>query len=237
MNRKEHFLAALKLQEPDRVPMFDFLFQQPLYEKLIGHRPESYNGRDAVEWALALDHDGVWLPFGGFTGLQPKCLAENVYQDEWGTIYQKSEASSPIDAPIDYPIKNRGDLKNYCVPDPTLSGRDSEIRVAVEMENDDLAILSGVGGRLTTAWMLMGYENICLDTVKKYIGRQKDTIGIRHFRRNIWSCWTSIKLSTMREMFGIDAWRVPWKGNLKRAGQRPGNKVIPKWSPSSERAK
>jgi len=161
MNRKERFFAALNLQEPDRVPMFDFLFQQPLYEKLIDRRPESYNGRDAVECALALDHDGVWLPFGGFTGLKPKYLAENVYQDEWGTIYQKNEASWPIDAPVDYPIKNRGDLKNYRVPDPTLAGRDSEIKAAVEMDNDDIAILGGVGGPLTTAWLLMGYENIC----------------------------------------------------------------------------
>ncbi|UCE07786.1 MAG: hypothetical protein JSW07_07070 [bacterium] len=161
MKRKERFMAALKLQEPDRVPMFDFLFQQPLYQKLIGRRPEAYNGSDAVACALALDHDGVWLPFGGFTGLKPKYLAENVYQDEWGTVYQKNNASWPIDAPVDYPIKNRGDLKNYPVPDPTLPGRDSEIKAAVEMDNDDIAILGGVNGPLTTAWLLVGYENIC----------------------------------------------------------------------------
>ena len=51
--------------------MFDFLFQQPLYEALIGRRPETYNGRDAVACALALNHDGVWLPFGGFSGYKP----------------------------------------------------------------------------------------------------------------------------------------------------------------------
>ena len=69
MKRKERFLAALRGEVPDRVPMFDFLFQQPLFEELIGHRPGGYNGEDAVECALALDHDGVWLPFGGFSAL------------------------------------------------------------------------------------------------------------------------------------------------------------------------
>ncbi len=88
--------------------MFDFLFQQPLYEKLLGTRPEAYNGQDAVRCALALNHDGVWLPFGGFTGLQPKYLAENVYQDEWGTTFQKNDSSWPIDAPIDYPDQRAG---------------------------------------------------------------------------------------------------------------------------------
>lgn len=160
MKRKERFMAALNLQEPDRVPMFDFLFQQPMYEALIGHRPEAYNGRDAVECALALDHDGVWLPFGGATGYEPKFLAEDVYLDEWGTTYRKNAASWPIDAPIDYPVKGRGDLRAYRPPDPTLPGRDSEIRAAVDMNNDDMAILGGVTGPLTTAWMLMGYEGI-----------------------------------------------------------------------------
>jgi uroporphyrinogen decarboxylase len=160
MKRKERFLAALRREVPDRVPMFDFLFQQPLFEELIGHRPRGYNGEDAVKCALALDHDGVWLPFGGFSGYKPEFLAENVYKDEWGTTYQKNEASWPIDAPIDYPIKTRTDLANYSPPDPSLPGRAAEIKIARNMENDDIALLGGVQGPLTTLWLLMGYEAI-----------------------------------------------------------------------------
>jgi uroporphyrinogen decarboxylase len=160
MKRQERFLAALRREVPDRVPLFDFLFQQPLFQALIGRRPEGYNGRDAVECALALDHDGVWLPFGGFSGYQPEYLSPNVYRDEWGTTYQKGEASWPIDAPIDYPIQTRADLKGYQSPDPTLPGRAAEIIAARDIENDDIALLGGVQGPLTTLWLLMGYEAI-----------------------------------------------------------------------------
>jgi uroporphyrinogen decarboxylase len=160
MNRKERFMTALRVRQPDRVPLFDFLFQEPMYEALIGHRPGGYNGRDAVACALALDHDGVWLPFGGFSGYQPRFLAEDVYQDEWGTTYRKTPASWPIDAPVDYPIKTRADLRGYRPPDPTLPGRTAEIEAARGMPNDDIALLGGVQGPLTTAWLLMGYENI-----------------------------------------------------------------------------
>ena len=161
MTRTERFLAALRHEKTDRLPTFDFLFQQHLYEVLIGTKPEAYNGRDAVNCALALDHDAVWIPFGGFSGLQPNFIEKDVYVDEWGTTYKINESSWPIDAPIDYPIKNRADLLKYQAPDPTLPGRNSEILKALEMENDQIAVLGGVGGPFSTAWLLMGFENIC----------------------------------------------------------------------------
>jgi uroporphyrinogen decarboxylase len=162
MQRKERFLAALSRRPVDRVPMFDFLFQQPMYASLIGRKPESYNARDAVACALALEHDAVWIPFGGFAGFQPHYLSDYIYIDEWGTTLQKDASAWPIDAPINYPIQSRADLRSYRPPDPTLPGRDDEILTALAMSNDGLAITGGVGGPFSTAWMLMGYECIAV---------------------------------------------------------------------------
>jgi len=162
MTRRERILTAIAGRQPDRVPMFDFLFQKPMYEALIGRQPDGYNGRDAVACAVALGHDGVWLPFGGFSGFQPRYLEKNVYVDEWGTTYETSDSSWPIDAPIDYPIKSRADLAGYRSPDPTLPGRDEQIVEAGRVNPDDLALFGGVAGPLTTTWLLMGYENLAL---------------------------------------------------------------------------
>jgi uroporphyrinogen decarboxylase len=162
MQRKERFLSAVNRQPVDRVPMFDFLFQEPMYAALIGHKPGSYNAPDAVACALALEHDAVWIPFGGFSGFQPQILSDKTYIDEWGTTYQKDDAAWPIDAPIDYPIKSRSDLKKYQPPDPTLPGRDGEILAALAMDNDGLAITGGVGGPFSVTWNLMGYERIAV---------------------------------------------------------------------------
>ncbi len=161
MKRKERILTALSLGIPDRVPLFDFLFQQPMYEALIGRRPAAYNAPDAVALALALDHDGIWVPFGSYGGFQPTYLATDVYVDEWGTTYQKTPASWPIDAPIAYPIKTRADLARYRMPDPTLPGRTADVAAAVMGQNDGMAILPGIQGPFTTAWLLMGYEQLC----------------------------------------------------------------------------
>ncbi len=161
MKRRERLHAALALQEPDRVPLFDFLFQEPLYEAMIGRRPGAYNAPDAVRLALALDHDGVWLPFGAYGGFQPRYLQEDTYVDEWGTTYRRTTYSWPIDAPIDYPIKSRQDLLRYTPPDPTLPGRAAEIVVARSVPHDNLSLQAGIQGPFTTAWLLMGYERMC----------------------------------------------------------------------------
>ncbi len=160
MNRKERFLTAVKNQQPDRVPLFDFLFQKPLFEALIGREPDGYNAQDAIGCALALNHDGVWLPFGGFNGFQPEYLNNDTYIDEWGTTYRMNFASWPIDAPIDYPIKSSDDLKKYTPPDPTLPGRTSQLVEARSIEKEAMAITGGVTGPFTTCWLLMGYERI-----------------------------------------------------------------------------
>ena len=160
---RDRFLCALNGGKPDRVPIFDFLFSQSIFEQTIGRKPEAYNARDAVECTQAMGLDGVWVPFGGFSGHKPRFLTENVYVDEWGTTYKKDLTIAwPIDAPIDYPIKSRVDLEAYAPPDPTAPGRLTPLKEANEFAQGEIAILGGVQGPLTTAWLILGPEAIML---------------------------------------------------------------------------
>jgi uroporphyrinogen decarboxylase len=164
---RERFLRALRLDTVDRVPLFDFLFQKPLFGELIGREPETYNAADAMECTYALGLDAAWIPFGAFAGWKPPKLAKNVYKDEWGTVFQTNEAAWPIDAPIDYPLRSSEALATYDPPDPTLPGRldDIEEALGINAQAGDkaVAILGGVGGPFTQSWMLTGYERICLN--------------------------------------------------------------------------
>lgn len=165
MNSRERFLRALQHKPTDRVPLFDFLFQRPLFEAMIGRAPRAYNAADAMACTYALGLDAVWIPFGAFAGWQPPRLSADTYRDEWGTTYRTNEAAWPIDAPIAYPLSGREDLARYAPPDPTLPGRLDEIEEALRLNAaapDPVAILGGVGGPFTQSWMLTGYENICL---------------------------------------------------------------------------
>jgi len=166
MRPKDRFLAAMKRQPVDRVPLYDFLFQRPLFQELIGRTPDAYNARDAMDLSVAMGLDGVWIPFGCFSGWSPEKLTERVYKDEWGTTFQQDAASWPIDAPIAFPLKGPDDLRHYTPPDPMADGRMDEINTAVAVNtalgDNALAILGGVNGPLTISWFLTGYENICM---------------------------------------------------------------------------
>ncbi|MHB0997709.1 MAG: uroporphyrinogen decarboxylase family protein [Armatimonadota bacterium] len=166
MRPRDRFIAALHRQPVDRVPLFDFLFQRPLYTELIKRTPDSYNAADAMELTKALGLDGVWIPYGCFSGWSPEQVSDNIYKDEWGTTFEQNTSSWPIDAPVAYPIANRDDLAAYTPPDPWAEGRLTEIDTAVAYNNklgdEAVAVCGGVAGPLTTAWMLVGYENICM---------------------------------------------------------------------------
>jgi hypothetical protein len=74
-------VAALKRKPVDRVPLFDFLFQRPLFTETIGRTPDAYNAKDALDVTVAMGLDGVWIPFGCFSGWSPEKISDRVYRD------------------------------------------------------------------------------------------------------------------------------------------------------------
>jgi len=166
MRPKDRFIAALKRQPVDRVPLYDFLLQKPLFTQVIGRTPDAYNARDAVDLSVALGLDGVWIPFGTPSAWSAEKISDKVYKDEWGTTFEKDDAAWPIDAPVGFPLQGREDLAHYTPPDPLAAGRLDEIHQAVAINqalgDKAVAILGGVTGPLTVSWFLTGYENICL---------------------------------------------------------------------------
>lgn len=159
---REIFLTALEGGRPERVPIFDFICSQNLIEHFTGHRPTSYDIPDVMETTLKLGFDAAFIPFGGFKGYTAAVIREegDKYVDEWGTTYQRSGASWPVDAPVDYPIKGRADFRGWRAPDPTPPSRLDPVRTAVRMGGGRVAILGGLNGPLTVATLLIGFEGL-----------------------------------------------------------------------------
>jgi uroporphyrinogen decarboxylase len=159
----QRFITALTGGMPDRVPIFDFIDSTAFIERITGRKPEDYRAQDIMEVTLAYGFDGAFIGYGGFGGYDTTgefALDDLHYRDEWGTVYEKTTYSWPIDAPIDFPVKDRGDLKRYRPPDPDLPERMEEIRLAQELARGQVAIVGGVQGPLTTAILIGGLTNV-----------------------------------------------------------------------------
>lgn len=164
MSPRERVLCAFSGKEPDRVPIFDFLYSRKLYKEVIGRVPEYYNGEDATRCAAKIGYDFVVVPLGGIGGIRNYAESSNVYQDEWGTTYQQSpEVSWPADAPIRFPLKERSDWTDYRVPDPSAPARLAEVRSALKVAKEsETAVFGCVRGPFTAAWLLMGIDTFSL---------------------------------------------------------------------------
>jgi uroporphyrinogen decarboxylase len=164
MSSKERVLCAFAGGEPDRVPMFDFIYSRKLYKEVLHRVPEYYNGEDAVRCAAKVGCDFAVVPLGGFGGLRQHSESADVYQDEWGTTYrQNAEVSWPADAPIAYPLKQKSDWQSYRVPDPSEPGRVSEVKTALKVAREtETAVFGCVRGPFTAAWLLFGIERFSL---------------------------------------------------------------------------
>jgi uroporphyrinogen decarboxylase len=163
MSGRERVLLALSNEQPDRVPIFDFLYSRKLYKHVLGSVPESYNAEDVMNCSRRIGYDMAAIPFGGVAGFRNEEDGNDIYGDEWGTTYRRDPGTWPVDAPVDFPLKDRSDWINYSIPDPDLPQRLNNVKMALRMaQQSGIAVVGIIRGPLSATWMLFGLEQFCL---------------------------------------------------------------------------
>lgn len=163
MRPRERFLAALRCQTPDRVPVWDWVNNPALYQAELGRTPEFFDGRLAAGLSKSLGLDAVWVPAGGFMGLVSdrwRWLDDVTYIDEWGTVYQKEGSAWPLAFPREHPLKNEADWAQLALPDSLADWRLQYAREALaearHPSQREIAVVAGIRGPFSSGWMLMG---------------------------------------------------------------------------------
>jgi uroporphyrinogen decarboxylase len=151
-------MSALYLEETDRIPLFDFLFNPEIFRKVLGRFPPS-GVSDWVECTKRLGLDALWLWADAREDFQLKPADEQgSFYDEWGQKCSVTkEEHWPIPWIADHPLRDIEKLKEYEPPDPFAPGRTRTIEEAVKLAGEDMAILGGLGGPYSNAAMLTGY--------------------------------------------------------------------------------
>ena len=136
MNGLERMGKALKREEPDRVPHFEFLVDKKVRDAI---RP----GLSVEDFYEYMDLDAIGLPDKNVAWqYKPVNEAQKLYQDQWGAIVKFSTEAAGI--PQEPALKAESDFDSYTMPDPDETWRYDRLREAVKRFKGEKAIFCGV---------------------------------------------------------------------------------------------
>lgn len=144
MKPKERVIKALKREEPDRIPTFEWIINPGVIEKMTGQRNE-------IEFVKIMDIDGIAVG----TNMKKIKVDDRHYKDEWG-IVRVSYDEYPN--PVGYPVKDEDDLKKLTVPDPDADYRFDDIKHAMKEVGDERAVIIRLRDVFSQPRDLMGFE-------------------------------------------------------------------------------
>lgn len=153
-------MTALSGGQPDRVPTWELVINEPVIEAILGKRSESKIA-GYIELVEKLGIEGLTA----FESMDYRKVDENVIEDEWGIRYKVGERGEKF--PIEGPVENLADLKELNPPDPKTDYRWDELRELKSYFGDGKAIAVCIHDAFEYPWFLRGgMDDFFLDTYR-----------------------------------------------------------------------
>src|SRR6056297_3461063 len=112
MNSVERVQTALRLGQPDRVPVLEFTFDEDVARAMV---PGCRDVADAMD-RVGFDSVGCGARFE-----RVREWPDGRYQDEWGVIYKVNREA--VAHPLEGPVHTLEAARAYTPPDPGAPGR------------------------------------------------------------------------------------------------------------------
>jgi len=148
VNSYERVICALRIEQPDRVPIVEWM----IHPNVISALEPGITEQEFM--AKHLDAISTWQI------MQEKDCGDGVVIDEWGV--KRKYLGQRYGIPFEFPIKNEEDLKNYKSPDPHKSYRLDLLKEVVEKYKGEKAIVFCLETVFTYAWALVGLEELLI---------------------------------------------------------------------------
>jgi uroporphyrinogen decarboxylase len=152
MNSYERVMTALKLRQPDRVPIVEWAISPAVMNVLC---PQA---KDQTDFEESMDLDGVCV---AVDFRQVSQDPDGTYADEWGVLFKSSP--EVIDHPMRGPIQTKDDLKDYVPPDPDVPHRLATLREVAARFKKKKAIFLRHRAAFMYAVYLNGFENLLMN--------------------------------------------------------------------------
>lgn len=145
MTAKGRVLAALRRQEPDLVPHFEWILNPKVRHALTGLASE-------LDFIEKMDLDGIAVG----TDMRQEAIDSKHHRDEWGVIRVSWDEYPNA---VGHPVASRGDLDNLKIPDPDAEYRFDGIKAAMKRFGDERAVIIRLRDVFSQPRDLMGYSN------------------------------------------------------------------------------
>jgi len=152
MNSVERVHAALRLQQPDRVPVVEFVVDEKVARRAV---PDC---RDVADCMDRLDMDGVGC---GARFDRVSELPDGTFVDEWGVTYKGN--TEAVAHPLRGPIAKPADALAYSPPDPEALGRLGQLPDLVDRYKGRRTILFHHRAAFMWSAYLMGIDRILMN--------------------------------------------------------------------------
>ena len=149
MTSKERVMSALRREEPDRVPHFEWLVDWRVRKALC---PEC---ETATDFAVRMNHDAIIADIT----FNKKAIGPGKWESEWGYITQDTNEEHGIE--VEFPIKTMGDLVQYQPPDVHLPVRYQIISESIK-KYPDKAVIVHLNDVFSLPRYWMGMENLLM---------------------------------------------------------------------------
>ncbi|MHB1484247.1 MAG: uroporphyrinogen decarboxylase family protein [Saccharofermentanales bacterium] len=148
MNSYERIMLAMKLKQPDRVPISEFVIDEKVFKALVpGARYQS-------DLEDAYDLDTV-TSYNRYLKISE---SRSSFTDEWGIIYKDNDENVLL--PLEGPIKTYADFLKYEPPDPDRPERLGRLVEFVGKYKKQKAIVFHQRAGFLWASFLVGLENM-----------------------------------------------------------------------------
>ncbi len=175
MNSKQRILTALNNAQPDKVPIFEALIDEPIIVglvKILGvnvQQPKTGKGLLHSEaspeildlYCLLVKELGLDATSNEFsTGLEH--IGDGRGRDKYGRVYYLSEHGDPV--VVEGPIKESSDIKGYDMVSKLKPDDFAKVQYIIDKMGKDRAHFMDLTDPFKTSWLLRGgMENLLMD--------------------------------------------------------------------------
>jgi len=158
----ERFFAAIRLQEPDRVPVSDVDVDTGVLERCVGRGLSSEGERARTLAEIGFDMvvarhrilgHGQHILGPRDQNWEPEWIDEATYRGEWGEI---RKITPGMESPVDGIILTPEDLEDFDIPDPGREGRSGPVKEAVRALGEETPVFALVHDAFELPWMMRG---------------------------------------------------------------------------------